>query len=100
MHVECNFFGPFRDTVGTKTVERECPRGTTLLELIYDLEEEYEGIADQLLADEETLKENISIAVDGEHVRQLDGEKTELDDGSVVRFAPPVSGGGQPSPNR
>jgi len=100
MHVECNFFGPFRDVVGTKTVERECPRGTTLLELIYDLEDEYEGIADQLLADEETLKENISIAIDGEHVRQLGGEEAELNDGSIVRLAPPVSGGGQLSPNR
>ena len=93
MNVECNFFGPFRDTVGAKTVERECPRGTTLLELIHDLEGEYEGIAEQLLTEAGTLEENLSITVDSEHIRQLDGEETELRDGSVVRFAPPVSGG-------
>lgn len=93
MNVECNFFGPFRETVGTKTIERECPPGTILIELIDDLETDYEGIAGQLLAEEGKLKENISITVDSEHVRQLDEEETELADGSVVRFAPPVSGG-------
>lgn len=93
MNVECNFFGPFRDTIGTKTIEPECPDGTTLIELIRELETDYGGIEDQLLSEDGTLNDTLSITVDGEHIRQLDSGATTLNDDSVVRFAPPVSGG-------
>ena len=93
MNVECNFFGPFRDTIGTKTIKREYSGEITLIELIRDLETDYGGIEEQLLSEDGTLNGTLSITVDGEHVRQLDSGATELSDGSVVRFSPPVSGG-------
>ncbi|MDR5673820.1 ubiquitin-like small modifier protein 1 [Halalkaliarchaeum sp. AArc-GB] len=94
MEVECNFFGPVRDVVGTKTVVCELPVGATVAELVCDLDETYDGLADQLLEREHELAENLVITVDGRNVQQLDGGETELDDGAVVRISPSVGGGG------
>lgn len=94
MDVECNFFGPIRDVVGTKTIVHELPPGTTVTELVTDLDETYDGVADQLLKGESELADNLVITVDGRNVRQLDGEETILDDGAVVRISPSVGGGG------
>lgn len=93
MDVECNFFGPVRDVVGTKTVVLELPQGTTVVELVTDLDDTYDGIADQLLKGEIELADNVVVTVNGRSIRQLDGGETELDDGAVVRISPSVGGG-------
>ncbi|MFW5934282.1 MAG: MoaD/ThiS family protein, partial [Halolamina sp.] len=51
MNVELRFFATFRQAVGQKVVEREFPEGTTIGEVLYELEAEYDDLAGQLIED-------------------------------------------------
>ncbi|MFB6156666.1 MAG: ubiquitin-like small modifier protein 1 [Haloferacaceae archaeon] len=92
MRVECHFFGPLRDAVGTKTVARELPAGATVADLVRDLAAEFDAVEERVL-DGDEVGEDVNVTVDGRNVRQREGAATELSDGATVRFAPPVVGG-------
>lgn len=91
MNVECNFFGPFREAVGGKTIVREVESDATVGDLLADLVAEYE--LDGVLTDEGDLGA-VTVSNNGTNVVHLDGLETALDDGDVLRLAPPVVGGG------
>jgi len=93
MRIECNFFGPFRDAVGAKTVERELPDGATVADLAAALADEFDGLDGAITDADGGLADGINVTVDGRNVRQLEGGATPLSDGVTVRFAPPVVGG-------
>jgi len=93
MPVECNFFGPLRESVGTKTVEHDIGEGTTVADLAMELAAEYDALREELLTEDGDLQGNVNVTVDGNNIRQLSGVDTVLEDGMTVRFAPPVVGG-------
>lgn len=96
MRVECQFFGPLRDEVGEKTVERDLPPDATVGDLVRDLTAEFDVVGERILADGDggdEVPEDINVTVDGRNVRQRNGLATELTEGATVRFAPPVVGG-------
>jgi molybdopterin synthase sulfur carrier subunit len=93
MRVECEFFGPFRDAVGAKTVERDLPAGATVEDLARDLAAEFDAVGERVLGADGGVADDANVTVDGRNVRQLDGAATGLSDGATVRFAPPVVGG-------
>jgi molybdopterin synthase sulfur carrier subunit len=92
MQVECHFFGPFRDDVGAKTVERSLPAGATVEDLVSNLARDFPRVTDRVIDDGEVAT-SANVTVDGRNVRQRDGVHTPLADGATVRFAPPVVGG-------
>lgn len=92
MNVEVNLFGPFREAVGEKTVHRELPANATVTDLFRALANEYEGIAGRVL-DDEGLSRSVTVTKNGRDVTLLDGAETTLEDGDVIRAAPPVHGG-------
>jgi MoaD family protein len=77
-------------TGGEKAVEAT---GTTLEELIDDLESNHAGIKDRLIEDGE-LRRFVNVYVNDEDVRFTGGLGTELSDGDQVVVLPAVAGGG------
>ena len=92
MNVELRFFATFRQAVGTKVVEREYDAGTTVGEVLRELESEYEGLEGQLVENDD-LRPHINVLKSGREVLHLDGMETELEDGDQLSIFPPVAGG-------
>lgn len=92
MNVELRFFATFRQAVGQKVVEREFPEGTTIGEVLYELEEEYDDLAGQLIEGGD-LRPHINVLKSGREALHLDGMETVLEDGDRLSIFPPVAGG-------
>jgi molybdopterin synthase sulfur carrier subunit len=76
-------------TDGAKRVEAE---GTTLADLITDLNTRHPGIGDRLL-DAGQLRRFVNVYKNDEDVRFLGGLSTPLVDGDAVTVLPAVAGG-------
>ena len=92
MNVQLRFFATFRQAVGQKVVEREYPEGTTIGDVLRDLEDEYEELGGQLIEDGD-LRPHINVLKSGREALHLDGMDTELEDGDTLSVFPPVAGG-------
>ena len=92
MHVEFNFFGPMREAVGSKTVERSLPDDTIVVDALRDAAEAHPDLR-PLLFDDGDLSSHLTVTVNGTNVRQREGGETRLSDGDSLRLAPPVHGG-------
>lgn len=91
MEVECAFFGPFREAVGDKTVKLDTD-AATVGDLLVEIETHYPDLEGRLLEDEDVRPE-IAVTINGKHVQHVDGVETTLADGDVVRLTPAVYGG-------
>jgi sulfur-carrier protein len=68
--------------------------GTTLAELIDDLEGNHKGLKERIVeGDPEELRRFVNVYVNDEDVRFTGGLKTEVSDGDVVVVLPAVAGG-------
>lgn len=77
-------------TGGQKAVSGE---GTTLTELIDDLEAHHEGIKARLVEDDGTLRRFVNVYVNDEDVRFTGSLETTVGDGDTVVILPAVAGG-------
>jgi len=76
-------------TGGEKVVTAE---GSSLQELVANLDSSYPGIGERLL-DESGLRRFVNVYLNDEDVRFLDGLGTEVADGDSVTILPAVAGG-------
>ncbi len=76
-------------TGGAKQVEGT---GSTLGELISDLDRQYGGLRDRL-TDAGSLRRFVNVYLNDEDVRFLDGLQTKVKDGDTVTVLPAVAGG-------
>ncbi len=67
--------------------------GTTLRELLSNLEISYPGITKNVLTDDGGLHRFVNVYVNDEDVRYLGSLETELKDGDTVSILPAVAGG-------
>jgi MoaD family protein len=74
---------------GAKTVEGE---GSTLQELLDDLDARHGGLKDRLVADGD-LRKFVNVYVNDEDVRFRGGLSAAISDGDVVTVLPAVAGG-------
>ena len=93
MEVEVHLFGPYRETVGEKTVRRELQAGATVSDLFRELAADNPDLSGRVLTDDGTVSESVTVTKNGKHVSLFDGAETVLADGDVIRAAPPVHGG-------
>lgn len=75
---------------GERAVDAE---GTTLRELLEDLERRYPGITQMVLTDDGALHRFVNVYVNDEDVRFLGSLETEVDPGDTVSILPAVAGG-------
>jgi molybdopterin synthase sulfur carrier subunit len=66
--------------------------GSTLAEVIEDLERKHPGIRERLL-DEKGVRRFVNIYIGEEDVRFLDGLKTALKAGDQISIVPAIAGG-------
>jgi molybdopterin synthase sulfur carrier subunit len=76
-------------TGGEKAVEGA---GTTLVELIDDIESRHPGLRDRLV-DDKGLRRFVNVYLNDEDVRFLGGLETAVTDGDNVTVLPAVAGG-------
>ncbi|RAG83264.1 molybdopterin synthase sulfur carrier subunit [Streptacidiphilus pinicola] len=67
--------------------------GTTLAEVIKDLEANHTGISARLLDDNGKLRRFVNVYVNDDDVRFADGLETATSDGAAVSIIPAVAGG-------
>ena len=67
--------------------------GTTVREVLEDLETRYPGIRARLVTGDGALHRFINVYVNDEDVRYLGSLETEVGDGDVVSILPAVAGG-------
>lgn len=91
--IECHFFGPLREAVGTKTVERAIEPDETVLAVVDDLVADYPDLTDGLLDDDGSIHDAVNVTLNKENINHLNGPETTLEDGDVLRFASAVIGG-------
>jgi sulfur-carrier protein len=75
---------------GSSTVQVE---GTTLIEVIDQLESVHGGFRDRLLDETGALRKFVNVFVADDDVRYLDGLGTKVPDGETVSIIPAVAGG-------
>jgi sulfur-carrier protein len=67
--------------------------GSTLGEVLHDLERRYPGLTSGVLSDEGGLHRFVNVYVNDEDVRYTGALDTELRDGDTVAILPAVAGG-------
>ena len=81
-------------TDGAKSVEGS---GSTLAELLADLETNYGGLRERLV-DDAGLRRFVNVYLNDEDVRFLGGLETPVSDGDTVTVLPAVAGGAPAAP--
>jgi molybdopterin synthase sulfur carrier subunit len=79
-------------TKGNAQVEAS---GSTVIDVIADLERQYPGLQDRLVDEGGEIRKFVNVYVNQEDVRFLDGDKTALKDGDEVAIVPAMAGGVQ-----
>ena len=75
---------------GEKQVEVQ---GTTLREVLSDLETRYPGITSTVLTDDGALHRFVNVYVNDEDVRYLGSLETAIEPGDTISILPAVAGG-------
>ncbi len=82
---------PLRKFTGDKAdIEAD---GTTVGEVIEDLEDRHPGIKDSLVDESGSVRRFVNVYVNEEDIRFLDGTDTQLSDGDSVTIVPAIAGG-------
>lgn len=69
-------------------------QGSTVLELLHDLDRRFPGIAARIFAEDGSVQRFINIFVNDEDIRFLDGTSTALSERDEVSIIPAIAGGG------
>jgi len=67
--------------------------GSSIREIIGDLEASYPGIRERIFKGDQELSRFVSIFVNGEDIRLLEGQETAVSEGDVITILPLVAGG-------
>lgn len=92
MNVTCTLYGPLRDAVGDKHLEREVPPHATVGDVFDELATEYSAVRD-LMFDGDEFSESVSVMRNGRNVAFEDGIETPVEDGDELSASPPAEGG-------
>ena len=91
MAVEVRITATLQNLVGAKAVQGE---GTTVGELLQDLDARYPGFRAQISGSDGQLHRFVNIYLNDEDIRYLQALDTPLTEGDVVSILPALAGGG------
>ena len=91
MKVKVRPFAGFRNILG-KEIDVDLTEGAIVDDLLKQLCNKYEGLRARLF-DENGMKEDVNILVNGKNIASLKGTQTELKDGDEVVLFPAAIGG-------
>ncbi len=72
--------------------EVQC-QGTTVTELLGDLERRYPGVKERICDESGKLRRFVNIFVNEEDIRFMQGDQTAVKDGDEVSIIPAIAGG-------
>ena len=90
--IRVHISGHLKDYTGSKN-EIQMSDASTVARLIEKLNEKFPGIKDRIFDDQDKTREFVNIFLNGENIRDLESEKTNLKDGDTVHILPSVAGG-------
>ena len=67
--------------------------GTTVVELLADLERRHPGIRERICDEQGKLRRFVNVFVNEEDIRFLQGDQTPVKDGDEVSIIPAIAGG-------
>ena len=82
---------PFRHLVGNRA--NVSAAGGTVRDVINDVDVQFPGFRDQLLAADGQLAQHINVYVNNKEISTLEGTSTQLNDGDQVAVIPALAGG-------
>lgn len=97
MQLEFEFYATLRDAVGEKSVVRTVPDGTTIVEAVRVVADDYDGLRSLLFRENGALRSHITVARNGEPLLE-DRDDVVLSDGDTLVLSPGVSGGTATAP--
>jgi molybdopterin synthase sulfur carrier subunit len=68
-------------------------QGSTIKELVDDLERRYPGIKERICDEEGAIRRFVNIYLNDEDIRFLDGDSTAVNEGDDVSIIPAIAGG-------
>ena len=74
--------------------------GTTVTDLLSDLERRYPGIKERICDPQGKLRRFVNVFVNEEDIRFLQGDQTAVKDGDEVSIIPAIAGGASSRANR
>lgn len=92
MQLHFEFYATLRDAVGEKSVVRTVPNGTTVVEALRTVADDYEGLQSLLFRENGALRTHITVARNDEPLLEERDDVT-LADGDTLVLSPGVSGG-------
>lgn len=86
-------FASFKEITKKREIEIEIEEGSTILQLLEKLFEQFGPLREQIFDENNMLNEWIQILKNGRSIKFLDGIETKLTNGDVIAVFPPVAGG-------
>lgn len=93
MKVEVHVFGPLREVIGEKRYQCTLKPNSTVEELLDRLCAEFDGAQAILGESNERDTTAVVVTINKRSTKTLEGRKTALTDGDLVRISPPIHGG-------
>ena len=88
-----------QQALGLRELALDLQSGASIDDLLHLLREEY-GLPDQIKSNRQTLTQfdgnrvvNLTVLIDGQHIKTKQGTATLLYEGAVVALFPPAAGG-------
>ena len=96
MSVEINLFGSLRYTAGTSKTDIDLPSGSTVYEVLRFVADIFgkEFKEELFLHDLSSLRDDVTIIVNGMITRQSDILTGKINDGAIISLLPVFPGGG------
>lgn len=92
--MEVKLFANLAEEAGTRTVEVDLAEGATVADALAAIFERYPTLRAQILAEDGSIEEHITVLVEGSNVSHRDeGLDTPVERGTELAIFPPVSGG-------
>ena len=77
----------------TNNLSEVAAEGSTISELMSDLDQKYPGLKGRIYDDSGKLRRFVNVYVNDEDIRFLDNEDTAVQDGAEVSIIPSIAGG-------
>lgn len=90
--IRVHISGHLKDYTGSKN-DLQMSDATSVAVLVEKLNAKFPGIKERIFDDQDRTREFVNIFLNGENIRDLDSEKTNIKDGDTVHILPSVAGG-------
>jgi MoaD family protein len=76
-----------------RSMDIEIPQAENVLDLLMRLSQRFPAVRDRILDDQDRTRPYVNIFVNEENIRDLENEKTKVQNGDEVYVLPSVAGG-------